>query len=236
MRATRRAWAVVGLASFLTAVPASADIVPVAPGDFTGFRSKAAGTLNGSGNWTAAGSGLAVSWVITEAAGVYTYVYDFTNGGTQGGFSHLLLETSLNFLQSDLQAGSGAVDEGPRTFSPSDPGNGNPNLPADLYGMKYDTAGANSGSITLITRRVPVWGDFYAKDGDAGGLGANAIWTTSFGLDPTVTTSNFSGWIPTPDTNVVAVVPLPPAAWAGLAMLGGAATFNRLRRRFVESE
>jgi hypothetical protein len=43
-----------------------------------------------------------------------------------------------------------------------------------------------------------VWGDFYAKDGKQNNIDAIA-YNANFGTDPDGTTTDFSGWIATPD-------------------------------------
>src|SRR5690606_15532951 len=100
-------------------------------------------------------------------------------------------------------------------------GSSNPSIPGDIFGVKFDF-GSGTSVYTLVTLRVPVWGDFYLKGGrdantsnpppDADFLSA---WNTGFGTDPTLHTQDFNNWIATPATATTVVVPSPAAAGAG---------------------
>ena len=198
----------------------------------TGSRTTGGG-LTGTGTWAGAGN-FTIDWEITSAIvgseTVFTYEYTLTRtSAAQGGVSHSLFETSLDFEASDLRAGSSTPLEGPKLY---EPGAGNPNLPGDLFGLKFDFGSTNLSVVYILkTVRVPVWGDFYSKDGAAGGTD-NTVWNDGFGTDPTLATLDFTDWIPTPDTAVI--VPLPAAVWAAMALCGvvGAA---RLRGRRSET-
>ncbi|MCX5660272.1 MAG: VPLPA-CTERM sorting domain-containing protein, partial [Planctomycetota bacterium] len=86
---------------------------------------------------------------------------------------------------------------------------------------------------TLVTDRAPVWGDFYTKDGVAGGLGANTAWNTGFGTDAAADATDFTNWVATPDT--VSAVPVPAAAWMGLVTMGIAGLSGVARRRTAKA-
>jgi hypothetical protein len=111
-----------------------------------------------------------------------------------------------------------------------EPGGGNPGMPADVYGIKFNAAvDADVTTVTLSfdSDRVPVWGDFYAK----GGLGA--LWNAGFvTADPTDPPAN--GTIAyhalVPDTATVAI-PAPGAlvlSSLGVALVGWVRTRRRL--------
>lgn len=200
----------------------------------TGQRSTGNG-LEGTGVWGNTPDGIKLSWVITkDANNIFTYQYTIERTA-QGGVSHSLIETSRNFTLDDVLDGSSPIAGEPQWFYSSGSTGDSPNMPdGGIFGVKFNY-GETSGSVsyTIVTARVPVWGDFYSKDGNAGGQGANAIWNTGFGTDPTAADAqtNFLGWIPTPDTDTIPVVPLPATVWAGLALFGLIGVGKTVRRR-----
>ena len=213
---------------------ARADSVLVTENYYQGSRSTL-GTLDGTGLWASAEGSFKIEWDITKAFenGEWVFTYDYTLTRTvAGGVSHAIFETSANFQESDLRDGSDEPLVGPTTFYPTDDKGSQPNMPGSIFGLKFDSGTEDTViTYTLRTIRVPVWGDFYSKDGSAGpGNEFNAIWNTGFGTDPTLATADFSGWIPTPDTFAVPV-PLPGAALAGIGLIGGIA-LNGVRRKW----
>jgi hypothetical protein len=65
------------------------------------------------------------------------------------------------------------------TYSIND-GNSNPNMPAPIYGIKIGSSTTASTTFSFDIFRAPTWGDFYAKDGNAGG-GTNSAWNSGLG-------------------------------------------------------
>jgi hypothetical protein len=66
-------------------------------------------------------------------------------------------------------------------------GGSNPNMPGTIFGLKFDDASGLQTRISFDSWRMPVWGDFYSKDGVAGGYGQNAAWNaglTANDVDP----------------------------------------------------
>ena len=225
--------ALLALISVFAAPVARADSVLVSPVDFTGSRTTPIGLgVNSSGNWKE--QGVKIRWNITESSGVFTYQYTLsavTGGSLVGAVSHFILETSSAFTHGDILPGSSTVSD-PQWWTPAMPSN--PNMPAPIWGVKFDF-GSGAPTYTLVTTKRPVWGDFYTKDGKAGRLGFNAAWNAGLAIgDPTLSTTNFTPWIPTPDTLAVEPppVPLPAAAWMGLSLLGASTfvTYSRRRR------
>jgi hypothetical protein len=102
--------------------------------------------------------------------------------------------------------------------------------PGDIFGIKWGTDnGPTTLAITIITDRAPMWGDFYAKDGEYSGQKQYA-YNSMFGSDTNapIGNGNNGGWVLVPDTTVV---PIPSAVWllsSGLIGLVG------LRRKFRE--
>jgi hypothetical protein len=137
----------------------------------------------GGGSWL--GYDFTMEWEVTNEDGdapvthPWKYTYTLDIDGNQGGISHLILEVSEGetdgtnkFELANLTGldGNAKIDE-LRTFTASDPGASNPGLPAAIYGIKFEPVVDDSMSMTwsFYSDRAPVWGDFYAKDGKAGG-------------------------------------------------------------------
>jgi hypothetical protein len=225
MNKTLLAFSIAAMLAPVTA--ANADIIGVPPTDWTGVRTKDPGGIDGSGNWLA--NPITLSWVITRDAGtgVYSYTYTFTHA--PGETSHFILQISDGKTLSDFQFSStgGGAAQAPTTYG----NGGNPGMPHSFYGIKFDGTSGNTTVIAFNTTLDPIWGSFYAKDGMAGGLGQNAAWNTGLNNStrPDVGTTDFRGWIATPD-GAAKTVPEPGTMLLlGGGMLGIAAS---LRRRF----
>lgn len=143
--------------------------------------------IDGTGAWITPGP-FSILWEVTQQDGYWLYSYQLM-AGAGGGVSHFILETSVNFTKDDIwdvQATQGSytfIDIG------THPGNspGNPGMPADVYGIKFEETSGSTLAISFKSSRRPMWDDFYAKDGKAGGQGINAAWNAGFvALDPTV--------------------------------------------------
>jgi len=133
-----------------------------------------------------------ITWTVTnEDAGApvgypwkYSYTWTITNpeqGLLQGAFSHLILEVSPGFTQSDLTQVSGDVSIDSVGLQTAQ--SGNPNIAEDIYGIRFNPAadGLFDMSWSLYSNRQPVWGDIYAKCG--GGQGQNTAYNLGF-ADP----------------------------------------------------
>jgi hypothetical protein len=168
--------------------------------------------------WLDAGN-FELSWEITQVTGGFDYQYDLVTKGMGGGFSHLILQTSLAavFQISDFSTDpAGGTYTGPQAWGT----NGNPDLPVPpgIYGIKIEpvASGINAFSVEFFSPNIPVWGDFYVK----GGL--TTAYNTGLGTEPV---SDFQAWIPTPDSQV----PVPPSLMLlGSGLLGiGALRFRK---------
>ena len=232
----------------LQPLAAHADMVPVGPADLTGSRSTpdASGIVAADG-WTDANGGFKISWTIVDPqdslSGHWEYSYTLSNADgsapTIPGLSHWLLEVSP-VITSDNVGGyifdSDPAFIGPQTWSPPPPGKSNVNMPGDLYGIKFtptDNTEESSYTFTFQSTQNPVWGDFYAKDGNQRQPDGSHIWATAwnsdFGTDPTSLTTDFTGWIPVPDTESTRI---PEPSSLLLLVLGSSAVLgSKLRSR-----
>lgn len=197
-------------------------------------RSTTGGGVIGTQNWGTGGDGFKISWDITQVGSNFHYIYsitDATGGALSKDMSHFILQlsnniTGQNFASNIFNVSGATITDGPRTFSPSDPGSSNPGLPGDIYGIKFETFdSASSPSFSFDSTRAPVWGDFYTKDGKTGQQDVYA-YNAAFGTSPDGNTTDFNGWIARPDTTVA--VP-EPSTWL---LLGSTLGFVIIGKRY----
>ena len=167
-------------------------------------------------------SDVSLSWEVAylDQQQLWSYTYLFSGGAPD--ISHGIIEVSENFSGLMINEG-GNIDPGTSPFESGDPkiyndsaqGNSNPNIPGDLFGIKFE----DQASWTIITDRAPMWGDFYAN-----GARTGYAYNSGFGMNTTASVgngnakTNSQAWALVPDTQVV---PIPGAAWLlGIAVLG----------------
>jgi len=194
---------------------------------FTGTLSSPSG-LDATDGWASGEPPAAITYNVSSPDGVtWTYQYTFTVPTKE--ISHMIIELSPNFSASDLLTGStpGDVDD----YDMDGPGKSNPGLPESFHGIKFDTtADTLIQEATIITTRMPEWGDFYAKDGVYNTDGSKIdvyAYNSGFAADDPIFELNDETYyekakdnhILRPDT--ATMVPIPAAAWLfGSALLG----------------
>lgn len=204
----------------------------------TGSRTTAPGEgLIGTEAWGS--GGLIIQWEITfdDDTDLWGYQYTFLdddpsapNGAPSPELSHWILELSASITTDNIDelilSPNFAVDpDAPKTYGEAQ---GNPGMPADIYGMKTDTGTSDTFNVyTFLSPRAPMWGDVYAKDGGGNGAGSVHAYNVGFGTDPTSSTTDFTNWIRVPDTtNGQGQAPEP-----GTLLLIGAGLLALSRRR-----
>jgi|HigsolmetaAR202D_1030399.scaffolds.fasta_scaffold06250_2 hypothetical protein len=173
------------------------------------LSSSQGGGIDGFGLW--ANGAFSLSYKATwYSATQYLYEYTFTI--TQKDMSHWILGLSDNCTAACIVgltvSGTSAKQAEVKTYTPQD-GNSNPGMPGNLYGVKWDISGDGTGTFTFsfFSDRVPVFQNFYAKDGRGGG-----DWTYAYNTG----FANGMSMLLAPDTKVLSVVP-EPHVYVGLA-------------------
>lgn len=182
--------------------------------------------LTGVGAWA---TNATLSWTVdnTSTPGYWHYSYTLSVVGKD--ISHMIIEVSDTFTETNLfNLGWGPYEIG--IFSES---NGNPGMgSSSVFGLKIDETSGTSVTISFDSDRVPVWGDFYAKDGKNDGA-LIYLYNSGFSApDPIVEPTNdtIDNHLLVPDTTTV--IPLPGAVVLGSLGLGFA---EWLRRRKMAS-
>lgn len=207
-------------------------LIPTTASAYVGTLVSTSLGILGTGNWIITGP-TRISWDVhyDNAASNWFYSYDFMH--PLGATSHLILEASTTFTSSDLLCAAG--DFGGTSIGWFGPGGSNPNMPGSMYGIKFDDASGLFTHIEFRTLRAPVWGDFYARDGVAGGYGWNTAWNAGFtdpDTDPIAPPMDGSidNHLLVPDTTETPAIPEPSTLLLlGSALLGVAAYARRRR-------
>jgi len=157
-----------------------------------------------------------LEWTVTHNGSSWVYEYTFSdhgNGNQLRDVSHVIIEVSETFTLGNIMAGTTIDGEGPKTYTPT---RSNPEMPNDIWGIKWDIdTDTTEYSWTIISDRMPMWGDFYAKGG-----GGTVAYNMMFGTDTAgaIGNGNAGGWVLVPDTTTV---PIPSTAYLlGFGVVG----------------
>ncbi len=199
------------------------------------------------GNWS--DGKFKIEWGIVDNGSDFTYSYTVTTPDN-GKLSHWILELSPKDNNGEsLEADWNLVfpgDEVGLTGSQS----GNPGMPDvddgdvstdadkdDIWGVRFEASGTVT-TVTFTTSQVPVWGDFYAKDG-GGKHDPVYAYNVGFGTDPSGSETAFTNWIPRPDGQPGGggggAIPEPASIVVWSLIAGGAAGLASLRKRRSDS-
>ena len=192
---------------------------------YTGQLSTPDGVL-GSGLWA---DDFKIMWEVdlqTDNSWFYSYWITKINGSPldPGALSHWIVEVSPGVTENDFWG----FDGGPIEIGDWDTEGGFP----FASGMKLDYGAEGQTMWSFYSWRAPVWGDFFAKDGMAGGAGLNMAWNAGFfDADPLDAPANGSiGYkILRPDTETV--IPEPTTiSLLGMGLIG----FALARRKQIK--
>lgn len=205
---------------FLCLVIAGVGGVPAALADsYSGGLSSTEGEIGWTGDWDP----ITINWQVSQNTdGSFHYSYDLVV--TCREVSHILLETSMGFAPSDMFNPAGPYNA--IEIDTWTPGPGTPDMPDTVYGIKFDDTSGTNIHIAFDSFRMPVWGDFYAKDGTG-----YALWNAGFtanDTDPTAPPPNGSvdNHILRPDS----YIPEPGTMALLLIGLGGVGAWSRRRK------
>jgi len=154
-------------------------LMPAVASAYYGMLMSTDSGILGGGNWVNPGTSY-IEWTVTQNAdNSWHYSYNF--GHPVGETSHWVIETSGGLTANDFMNVSG--DFGQIDVGEHGSGPGNPDMPDDLYGIKFDETTGLVTHVEWDIDREPMWGDFYAKNGNAGGHGTNVAWNAGFTAD-----------------------------------------------------
>ena len=231
----RKLWLMVSLFLFLFVFILSAQTVSASPvwntsvdeSLYSGQRDTSNG-VNATNDWA---NNFSIKWEINQDSATKNYTYSYTLDTTDPGISHFIVEVTKDineFWYEDANWSKTELDD----WSGSQPGN--PNLPQEFYGLKFDEMeGTQDVTVSFTTDRAPVWGVFYAKGGSSSGSGKfGTAWSSALDLDDYKTGEDTSLYIARPDS---APIPEPASillfgtGLLGLAGLGR----KRIRKKHI---
>ena len=187
-------------------------------------------TLFGTQSWA---TNAILSWQVDDVtnAGLWTYSYTFSVASGAREISHVIIEVSSDFSRANIFSATPSSPEGPFSYVRD---GSNPGMPdGGMFGLKWNTTNdPQTYSFTVVTNRMPMWGDFYAKDGVENTQDVYA-YNLNFGVDTTapIDNGNAGGWVLVPDTQT-GVIPEPGTfLLLGTGLLGIAAIRYRRSKK-----
>jgi len=203
-----------------------------AVGTYSGNLGYSDGGITGVAGSPWMAPGTLFSWeVINNGDGTYTYTYRLQVPDDSKGISHMTVEASPSFESDNiLDVPEGTIAEDQPSSYPN--GDADPSMPGSMWGIKFEGGGPdstdNDWTVSFTTDRAPVWGDFYAKDGDD-----VAIWNAGF-TDPDSDPTDPPGSTPVANHILVPDTYTDPVPAPGGILLAGFGTglvgFLRTRR------
>lgn len=188
---------------------------------YSGSLSGGGGGLITTGAWDS--SSTVLEWTASATSStIWHYAYKLTLPSK--AVSHVIIETSPEFTAANLfnlvsDPAGWAMQPEIKTHTE---GQGNPDLPDDMDGLKINAA---FEALVIIlgfdSNRMPVWGDFYAKDGNGGTINLHNAGFTSPDWDPVAPLHDGpeQGHLLVPDSVVPEPATLMLLGLGGLALL-----------------
>jgi hypothetical protein len=159
---------VIAVVTFLLLVSSAQAVL------YSGSLSSQTGQIDGVGGWIDPGH-TTIEWQVWDNPD-FSWHYEYTLTVPQSDVSHFIIELSESATADHIFNLQGPF-AGTEVKLHSGPSSGNPDMPGDLFGIKFDGVTGTTVSLSFDAWRMPVWGDFYAK---CGATPPNQAWNMGF--------------------------------------------------------